>query len=219
MGWHPAPRARTVFWLRRAPARRMVRADSRGTRGKFFSLRGRIFKVFDSSDLRLAIGLLALSERFLGRCGLLLRPARNKMRGVKQASFELPAELSPCRAEELDVCLKPLFAAFPAATDSLLDLRAAWLEGRQPGVCVRMYFKLRARVPAWRGEELRPLLDLLEQRIRLWIVIRESEQRRSDCLGLERADSLDDYCQMVMREVARRESGASRLDLSFGWAA
>jgi hypothetical protein len=82
-----------------------------------------------------------------------------------------------------------------------------------------MYFALRARVPAWRGEELRPLLEMLEQHIRLWIIIRESEHRRSDCLGLARADSLDDYCQQVMREAARRESGASRLDLSFGWAA
>jgi hypothetical protein len=138
--------------------------------------------------------------------------------GVNPLTFQLP-ELPPSRAAELDLCLKPLFAAFPAAGDSLLDLRAAWLVGRQPGACVRMYFALRARVPAWRGEELRPLLELLEQRIRLWIVIRESAQRRSDCLGLERADSLEDYCQLVMREVARRESGASRLDLSFAWAA
>lgn len=81
-----------------------------------------------------------------------------------------------------------------------------------------MYYALRAKVPAWRGEELQPLLDLLEEHIRLWIVIVESEQRRSDCLGLARAESLEDYCQQVMREAAKRESGAARLDLSFVWA-
>jgi hypothetical protein len=119
---------------------------------------------------------------------------------------------------ELDACLKPLFGAFPSAADSLLDLRAAWRDGRQPGACVRMYFALRGRVPGWRREELRPLQNLLETKIRLWIVIRESAQRRSDCLGLARAESLEDYCQLVMREAARRDAGATRLDLSFAWA-
>jgi hypothetical protein len=154
---------------------------------------------------------------------LLLRTVRNNVGGVNpllpvHSPVDLPADLRQAATAELDVCLKPLFQAIPGAADELLDLRAAWCAGLQPGACVRMYFALQARVPGWRRGELRPLRDLLEAKIRLWIVIRESEMRRSACLGLARAESLEDYCEQVMREAARRDAGAARLDLSFAWA-
>ena len=125
---------------------------------------------------------------------------------------------APNPAAELDACLRPLFARFPSATDPLLDLRRAWLERGSPGTCVRMYFALCAQVPRWRRGELANLQDLLEHRIRLWIVIQESAQRRCDCLGLNRADSLEDYCKLVMREAARSATDARHLNLSFAWS-
>ena len=119
----------------------------------------------------------------------------------------------------VDHLLTPLFGRLPGQFDLLLDLRRHLIERDQPGSCVRLYFQLLAQVPAWRHPELADLRDHLEHFIRLQIVLEQSRERFHTCLGLQRTGSFQDYCQLIMREAARRHRDCPELELSFDWSA
>ncbi|BDS08937.1 hypothetical protein NT6N_39770 [Oceaniferula spumae] len=120
-------------------------------------------------------------------------------------------------SEGLDL-IDAMLVALPSQMNALLDLRLALTEKAEAGKCVRLYFSLLESVTGWNRDKVDALRQFLEQRIQLEIVITETQKRSRECLGLDRARALEDYCEDAMRTVALNHKKASRIEMSFCWA-
>ncbi len=123
---------------------------------------------------------------------------------------------SPCRALAI---IDELITQLPSRADALLDLRLALSQRSQPGTCVRLYFDLLETVSGWHAARLEALRSELEQRIRIEIVIAETQSRMHTCLNLKGARRLEDFCQDTMLDYSRKNRKAKRIEMSFAWTA
>lgn len=120
--------------------------------------------------------------------------------------------------QEIPTALKSLISTCESVADDLLDLLLHVRKGRQPGACVRTYFRLVDELPHHRSEleEIRSWLE------RVICVQANDGARELDRLPLELAagNGLEDYCQNRMRDVFRngRYDVEEQLCLEFRYA-
>lgn len=83
--------------------------------------------------------------------------------------------------------------------DQLLDLKLETSRSQNPGSCVRIYFELLGRLPRSCSGELAQVRNWLESLIEV-VAVRADQQPFARVPMHLDAESLEDYCQGVMRD-------------------
>lgn len=106
-----------------------------------------------------------------------------------------PAECRQC----IDTVIAALASRYLEAADLLLDMKLDTSRGQNPGLCVRNYFDLLARLPKNCSAELDQLRSWLESLIEV-VALRDGQQPFARVPMHLDAESLEDYCHSVMRD-------------------
>ncbi len=106
-----------------------------------------------------------------------------------------PAECRVC----IDAVIAALATRHRETADQLLDLKLETSRSKNPGSCVRIYFDLLGRLPQSCAGELGQVRRWLESLIEV-VAVRENQQPFARVPMHLEADTLEDYCQRVMRD-------------------
>ena len=120
---------------------------------------------------------------------------------------------------EIDALLMPLAPSLAKEADAILDLRELLMTNKEPGKCVRCFFRLFTAAGADSLPNLKPLREFLERHLEIAVRADGSELETLP-VKLRQGEDLEDFCMRSMKQVRLdRTFTAQRVDLAFRFKA
>jgi len=121
-------------------------------------------------------------------------------------------------SEDIDTILSPLASRACRAADEILDLRQAAKDRRNPGACVRCYFKIYDQLPEPDNSFLDGLKNWIESHV--VVVVRDAWEQELERVPVQLTNNdLESYCRSLMEVFHQdRSYNSPRLQLQFEFA-